>query len=173
MPDRFIRAVCIGGLAAALAGIGTPVSAQKTESGPGSLTAARKYLEGRWSLMTFDVFPPGQPPVSVKGQGTLTYDDFGNMQVEIRVAPDVVEPLREAGVPTNNGTLSMSGRTAIDLQQHTLTYFLPKQPPLGAPSGPLALNRKRYWRVDDKVLTLTTRGDDGKPLSVATWKKVP
>ena len=38
-------------------------------TGPGTLTAARKFLEGRWSLLSFDVFPAGQPPVHVKGEG--------------------------------------------------------------------------------------------------------
>ena len=44
--------------------------------------------------------------------------------------------------------------------------------PAGAPSGPLALNRKRYWVVEGNVLTLTTKADDGKDLSVAKWQKV-
>ena len=66
----------------------------------------------------------------------------------------------------------MSGRTAIDIQARTLTYFFAGQAPLGAPSGPLALNRTRYWQVADNILTLTTRGDDGQPLSVGRWQKV-
>ena len=65
----------------------------------------------------------------------------------------------------------MSGRTAIDMQARTLTYFIAGQAPLGAPSGPLALNRPRYWQVAGNILTLTTRGDDGQPLSVARWQK--
>lgn len=144
----------------------------KPDTGAGTTTAARKYLEGRWGLVSFDVFPPGKAPIKLGGQGSLTYDGFGNMQFEVRIPPDAVEPLRLAGIPSNNGVLSLSGRTVIDMQAHTITYVVPGQPPAGAPSGPLALNRKRHWVVEGNVLTLTTKADDGKELSVAKWQKV-
>ena len=143
----------------------------KPETGPGTTTAARKYLEGRWSLLSFDVFPPGKPVIHVGGQGSLTYDAFGNAKWEVRVSPDVAEPLRLAGVPSNNGVISMDGRAVVDMQAKTLTYFVDGQPPLGASSGPLALNRKRHWVVEGNVLTLTTKSDDGKDVSVAKWRK--
>jgi hypothetical protein len=142
-------------------------------TGPGSLAAARQYLEGRWSLISFDVHPPGRPVIHVEGAGTLTYDAFGNLQMEVRVPPAAVEPLRVAGIATEQGVLSVGGRAAIDMQSRTLTYFTPGQPPLGAPSGPLALNRPRHWEVEGSVLTLTTKGDAGQPLSIARWEKAP
>ena len=152
-----------------------PAARQKgpVSAGPGTLAAARKYLEGRWSLISFEVYPPGQPAIHVAGAGTLTYDGFGNMQMELRVPPSVVEPLRVAGVPTEKGVLSLGGRTAVDMQSRTLTFFLEGQPALGAPSGPLALNRPRHWEVEGQTLTLTTKGADGKPLSVGRWQKSP
>ena len=171
MSNLLLRTVWLGAIIVVAAAMAFP-SAQKAETGRGSLAAARAYLEGRWSLTAFDVFPPDKPPVHVNGQGTLTYDKFGNMDVQIRVPPEAVEPLRLAGVETKNGVLSTTGRTAVDMQQHTITYFLPGQAPLGAPSGPLALNRKRHWEVEGNVLTLTTKSDDGKPLSVARWEKL-
>ena len=33
------------------------------------------------------------------------------------------------------------------------------------------MNRPRHWEVAGSLLTLTTRGDDGKPLSVGRWRK--
>jgi hypothetical protein len=144
------------------------------DTGPGTLTAARKYLEGRWSLISFEVFRPGESPIRVNGAGTLTYDGFGNLTVEIRVADQATERALEAeGIRTTKGAFSTRGRTAIDLQARTLVYFLEGQAPLGAPSSPLALNRPRHWQVEGDVLTLTTKGDDGQPLSVGRWKKVP
>jgi hypothetical protein len=140
-------------------------------TGPGTLAAARKYLEGRWSLISFEVHPPGKPVIHVAGAGTLTYDGFGNMQMELRVPESVVEPLRVAGVPTEKGVLSLGGRTAVDMQSRTLTFFLERQPPLGAPSGPLALNRPRHWEVEGTTLTLTTKDSDGQPLSIGRWRK--
>lgn len=61
-----------------------PVKGGDVDAGPESLTAARKFLEGRWTLESFEVFPPGKPPIALKGAGTLNYDEFGNLRIEIR-----------------------------------------------------------------------------------------
>jgi hypothetical protein len=149
-----------------------PVKMGPVDTGAGSLTAARKYLEGRWTLLSFEVFPPGQPPLQLKGSGTLSYDAFGNLNMEIRVDEATSELLARAGIPTREGVLSTSGRTVVDMQARTLTYMIEGQPPVGAPSGPLATNRPRYWQVEGNVLTLTTKGDDGKPVSTGRWEKM-
>jgi hypothetical protein len=159
----------------ALATAASPAPGQKgpVDTGPGTLAAARKYLEGRWGLLSLEIFPPGAPPLNVKGEGMLTYDGFGNLDVQIRVDQATNDVLRAAGIPTMDGSLSSSGRTVVDMKARTLTYIFKGQPPRGAPSGPLALNRPRHWEVNGNVLTLTTKGDDGKPVSVARWQKAP
>jgi hypothetical protein len=169
--------VVVLGVATVLLGASTssaqPIKLGKVDTGPGTLTAARKYLEGRWGLVSFEVFPPGKPPIRVTGDGMLTYDAFGNLEARIKVPKDSALILEAAGIPTTNGAFSTSGRTAIDLQARTLTYIFSGQPPLGAPSGPLALNRPRHWQVEDNVLTLTTKDKDGTILSVTRWQKAP
>jgi hypothetical protein len=148
-----------------------PILMSEVPGGTGSLVEARKYLEGRWTLQSYEVFPPDQAPIRLNGTGTLTYDQFGNLEIEVRADKDSVPFLSRAGIETTNGVLATKGRTAVDMQAHTLTYMLEGQPPLGAPSGPLALNRPRYWQVDGNVLTLTTKDDQGKPTSVGRWMK--
>ena len=135
--------------------------------GAGSLTAARKFLQGRWALESFEVFPPGKAPIVLKGAGSLNYDDFGNLQIEIRTDEASADLLRAAGIDIRDGRISSEGRTAVDMENHTLTYVVPGQ----AGTGPLALSRKRYWEVKDNLLTLTTKDDAGKPLSVGLWRK--
>jgi hypothetical protein len=98
------------------------------------------------------------------------------MTIEIRVAdPKVAEELERAGIPLNQGMISTSGRTAIDMQARTITYFLQGEPPLlsSRPGGPLSFRRPRHWEVQGNVLTLTTKGDDGKPVSIGRWQKSP
>ena len=152
--------------AAAAAYAGEPRQRSKVDTGPGSLTAARKYLEGRWGLESFEVRPPGKPPIMLKGSGVLNYDDFGNLTMEIRADQDTSDLLRAAGISTK-------GRTAIDLQNRTLTYFLEGQRSgYVTGGGPLAPNRPRHWEVTEDVLTLTTKDDAGAPLSISRWKKV-
>ena len=141
------------------------------ETGPGTLTAARKHLEGRWALLSYEIFPPGQAPLRLDGEGTLLYDDFGNLDMDIRVDEKTALVLEGVGIRTADGVLSTKGRTVIDLQARTLVFVLEQQPAFGVPSGPLALNRPRHWDVTGSELTLTTKGDDGRPLSVSRWRK--
>lgn len=150
-----------------------PIKTSPVESGAGTTEQARKFLQGRWSLMSFEVYPPGAERIAVKGAGTLTYDDFGNLAMEIRVDEAAAQMLNKAGIVTRQGAISTTGRAVIDMQGKKLTYVLEGQPPAGAAAGPLAASRPRYWQVEGDVLTLTTRDDAGSPLSVGTWKREP
>jgi hypothetical protein len=141
------------------------------DTGPGSLAAARKYLEGRWSLQSFDVYPPGKGPLTLKGAGTLTYDAFGNLTMEIRADQAASDLLAAAGIDIRDGIISSSGRTAVDMPNRTLTYVIEGQPT--GDTGPLALRRPRHWQVDGNVLTLTTKDDAGNAVSIGRWQKVP
>ena len=147
-----------------------PVKAGPVSEGPGTITSARAYLEGRWTLESFEVYPPGKPPITLKGSGTLSYDEFGNLKMDIRADQASSDLLRAAGVDIRDGVISTSGRTAVDMQNRTLTYVMEGQAPLIA--GPLAMNRPRHWQVEGTLLTLTTQDDAGKPLSVGRWRKV-
>ena len=146
-----------------------PVKAGPVDSGPQTVASARKYLEGRWVLEAFEIRPPGKAPVALSGTGLLEYDDYGNLRMEIRTDGAAAEALREAGIELRDGVLSTEGRAAIDLQNRTLTYFVEGQAVAGG--GALAMSRPRHWEVTADVLTLTTRDDDGAPLSVSRWKR--
>jgi hypothetical protein len=155
-----------------------PIKGGPVTTGPGTIEAARKFLEGRWTLTSFEVFPVGGKGVQLKGKGngTLSYDAFGNLDMQIRVEDkNTSEELARAGIPITNGVISSTGRAAIDLTARTLTYFLEGQKPLvpTGPAGPLALSRPRHWVVEGNILTTTTRYDDGQPASVARWEKLP
>ena len=104
-----------------------PLPVGKIESGPGTVSEARKFLEGRWALESFEVRPPGKPPIMLKGSGVLNYDDFGNLRMEIRADQASSDLLRAAGINIRDGVISTDGRTAIDLQNRTLTYFVEGQ----------------------------------------------
>jgi hypothetical protein len=157
----------------------TPIVAGQrgpVDKGPGTLAAARKYLEGRWDLQTFDIMPPGQATIHLTretGRGTLVYDDFGNLEMDIKVDEPTAKLLGAAGIATKSGSLYSKGKTAVDMQGRTLRFILDGQPPTGAASGPIALNKLRHWAVDGNVLTLTTKDDAGKVVSVGKWQKAP
>ena len=150
-----------------------PVKGDDVNTGPESLTAARKFLEGRWTLEQFEVFPPGKPPITMKGAGTLNYDQFGNLRVEIRADEKTADLLRAAGVETRDGVISTDGRTVVDLQNRTLSYVLPGQT-VGAPApGPLSPSRLRHWEVKGDLLFLSTWDENNRPLSTGRWRRMP
>jgi hypothetical protein len=148
-----------------------PLAMGPVDTGPGTLASARRFLEGRWQLETFEIHRPGQPPLLLKGSGTLIYDDMSNLRMEVRTDEASADLLRAAGVDIRDGMISTEGRTAIDLQNRTLTYALGGQAPL-VQGGPLAMDRPRHWVVDGDILTLSTKDDAGRPLSVARWKRM-
>jgi hypothetical protein len=148
-----------------------PLAMGPVDTGPGTLASARRFLEGRWQLETFEIHRPGQPPLLLKGSGTLIYDDMSNLRMEVRADEASADLLRAAGVDIRDGMISTEGRTAIDLQNRTLTYALGGQAPL-VQGGPLAMERPRHWVVDGDILTLSTKDDAGRPLSVARWKRM-
>jgi len=117
------------------------------------------------------VFPPNAEKIAVPGSGVMTYDDFGNLRMEIRTDERTAARLEGVGIFMDRGVISSDGRTTIDLVKKTLTYVLEGQPPAGAPVGPLATSRPRYWEVDTDTLTLSTKDDSGRTLSIAKWKR--
>ena len=149
-----------------------PVQGGPVDTGPESITSARKFLQGRWGLEQFEVFPPGKPAITLKGSGTLDYDDFGNLKIEIRADEQSADLLRAAGIEIRDGLISSDGRAVVDLQHRTLTYILSGQA-VGAPAaGPLSPSRPRHWEVKGDLLFLSTRDEAGKPLSTGRWKKI-
>ena len=157
--------VIIGGCAPRV--IGGPVA-----SGTGTLAAARKYLEGRWGLLSFEVRPPERGLIQVKGEGTLLFDDFGNLEMEIRTDEATGQALAAAGIPLEKGRLSVKGHTALDMAHQTLTFVPQGQPLIVPPSGPLAAIYPRYWTVDGDVLTVGTKDNLGNPTTIGRWRKL-
>ena len=164
-----VAAVLAATLACSAAPRQRAVEGGPVDTGAGTLTAARKYLEGRWTLESFELRPPGKAPITLKGQGTLSYDASGNLTMNIRTDEKTADMLRASGIDIRDGVISTEGRTAIDLQNHTLTYVLQGQAPLTR--GPLGTDRPRHWAVEGDVLTLTTKDDAGQPLSIGRWRK--
>ena len=178
MKGRMRRIWSVLGVATLLATAPVSTAAPGQGTPPGrvggsavTLKDARKFLEGRWGLVSFEVRPPGGAPIVLKGSGVLEYDDFSNLRMEIRADQASSDLLRAAGINIRDGLISTEGRTAIDLQNRTLTYFVKGQPAQG--EGPLAMNRPRHWEVTADTLTLTTRDDKGAPMSISRWQKSP
>jgi len=171
---KYVRAMLSVPLVVAVASTAACTYKPRTDppnTGPGSVKVARQYLEGRWTLVSFAIYPPNAAPVQVKGTGTLVYDDFGNLQMDLNVDEASAALMQKAGIPIDKGRFSTSGRTVVDMQGRTLTYILDGQAAVGGAAGPLAMSRPRHWERDGNTLTLTTKDEKGQPLSVGKWQK--
>jgi hypothetical protein len=146
-----------------------PIKGGAVDTGPQTLTAARTFLEGRWTLESFEVRQAGKPPIVLKGAGTLLYDNMGNLKMDIQADEASADLLRQSGIDIRDNRISTDGRAALDLQKHTLTYVLQGQAPLI--KGPLGMERPRHWVVEGDTLILTTQDDAGQPLSIGRWKR--
>ena len=167
-----VAALLTGAIACAASERQRPVSMGPVATGAGTTAAARKFLEGRWLLESAVITPPGGKPITLKGTGVLNYDDFGNLDMNIKADEASSDLLRAGGLVIPDGVISTSGRTAIDMQNKTLTYIVEGQASaMKTGGGPLSPNRPRHWEVTGDVLTLTTKDDSGAPLSVSRWKK--
>jgi len=149
-----------------------PMRTSKVPTGAGTLAAARRYLEGQWQLQSFDLMAPDGTAVPIHGTGMLVYDAYSNLKMDIRVDEESMPVLERAGIALTDRMIAFAGYTAVDMQAHTLTYMLEGQPKNVPPTGPLAPNRPRHWDVTGDVLTLTTKDDAGKPVSISKWAKV-
>ncbi len=176
MPRLSCRAVIGIVLSAAVVGCASaptnrPLKVGAVNSGPGTLTEARQYLEGHWTLVSFDIFPPGEPPIHAAATGTMVYDDFANMDIVMQFNPESATLAERIGMPIKDGVLKTSGRTVIDIGSRSLSYVLEGQQGVRVATHPLDTNRPRYWEVSGDTLTLRTKSDAGDVLSVSVWRK--
>jgi len=167
-----VVAACLAVSACGAAAGERPIQGGPVDTGPGTLSSARGFLQGTWALESFEVRPPGKPPLRLTGAGILKYDDSGNLSMRIEADEKSSDVLRALGIDIRDGAISTEGRTAIDLQNRTLTYVVEGQAPLTR--GPLGTDRPRHWVVEGgSVLVLTTRDESGQPLSIGRWRKSP
>src|SRR5262245_64257280 len=111
MRNTLFSVLIAGGLAATVACSAAPrqrpVEGGPVSTGTGTLTSARKFLEGRWTLESFEVRPPGKEPIVLKGQGTLSYDASGNLTMNIRTTDEKTSDLlRASGIDIRDGAIS-------------------------------------------------------------------
>ena len=170
-----LRSMTLATVAAAFVTIGgcasKPIGRGPVDTGAGTLAAARKYLEGRWELLSFEVPCPGRDAIQLNGDGTLLFHGIGTLAMESRTAETTGQALSEAGIPNEKGRLSVKGRTAVDMAHQTLTFVPQGQPLIVPPSGPLAAIHPRHWTVEGDVLTVVTKDNLGNSTSVNRWRK--
>src|SRR3954467_15581154 len=108
----------------------------------GSVEAARRELEGTWTLVSLEAAPQsGGPRAQITASGTLVYDEFGNLTIDAHTTdPDAPVAAREVSI------VSFKGRAVInvpksELQMMALTGNVD-------PNEVLAPERKRKYAFE-------------------------
>jgi hypothetical protein len=158
-----------------------PLNTTPIASGAGTMEVERKKLQGRWMLVSLTVVSENGRKAAVDATGVLTFDGFGNLQIEYRMSESGRQTLESLGIKVPNPVLSTAGNVAIDPAGKQITYVgsenqkkaLGFDPDLAARrANPFTLERVRYYRFeDDNALTLMTRHDDGSEGATAVWKR--
>ena len=125
-----------------------PLATTRIASGPETLAEARKFLEGRWALESFEVHPPGKLPITLKGSGVLNDDDFGNMRMEIRAEEAASDLLRAAG-DQYYGRRPLERWPHSDRSAESHPHVFRRRPTFldGHGRRPLTLNRPRHCHM--------------------------
>ncbi len=136
-------------------------------------SAACTDLEGNWSLLSFTIYPPNGAPVEMRGAGTLWFDDFGYVMMTLDADAASAALLTEAGVPMQKNRFFTWGKVVVDRRNKTLTYvrYISEGRYPAVTARPMAVERLFYWNVTGGTLTLTTKDESGRPLSIGRWRR--
>ena len=151
-----------------------PVKGGPTNTGPGSLEAVRRQLQGTWQLTQFEMYPEPGKPVVLNAQALLTYDDFGNLTVK----GEVRQALPGESAPPKNPMLNYSGRAVIDpvRQEMRLQDATSEMEGTGKvdPAVKKELDPSRVRKFEftsDGLLKISILDAKGQVASVATFKR--
>ena len=184
MMQRWTSTIAIGLILAAISACkgGTssrPYRTSAVASGPNTIEATRKQLEGTWTLVSLVVHNTSGARATSQGTGTLTWDAFGNLKIEYRLSDAGLKALEAIGVRPPTPVIVTEGRAVINTQDKAIQYVPPDAPSrpfdpalAAARANPFALERLRYYVFgEDGTLTLSTRHDNGQTAAVSQWKK--
>ena len=145
-----------------------PVKMGAVDTGPGSLEAVRRQLEGSWELISVEAIDPAGKATARKATGRLTYDAYGNLVIAGRLL-DTDQP------PTSvSGLLAYSGRAVIDTPKSRLVLMdiQSRLPSSAAIPAEVSADKVRYYVIEGNMLTMTVKDAAGVTTGRTTWHKI-
>jgi hypothetical protein len=141
--------------------IGDPVN-----TGPGSMEAIRRQLQGTWQLVALESVPPaGGARVPIAATGTLVYDEFANLTLDAR-STDPAAPV----AARERKLLTFKGRAVIDAAKGELKLM--DLTGNADPSEVLAPERRRKYAFEGELLKLSSIGERDEVTAISTWRRV-
>jgi uncharacterized protein RhaS with RHS repeats len=148
-------AVLTGALGCAGAPRERPVKAGPVATGPDTLEAVRRQIEGTWDLVSLQVLTPDGQTVTRPAGGRLTYDAYGNMSME--------------GSGENAQLIAFKGRAVIDPVRREIR--LADLEGSGALPSQASADKVRHYEFDGPLLKTSVRDASGRVTAVVTWRR--
>jgi hypothetical protein len=143
-----------------------PINVGEAATGPGSLAAVRKQLEGSWTLVSYEIVQNGRRQ-RLDATAEMTYDQFGNLNMigELK-NPD---PSRE----TRPALLNYSGRAVIDVEKSELRFVVEnsRDPLPRSVEANVKPENVRHFTIRDSLLELTISDANGQATGFSTWRR--
>jgi hypothetical protein len=141
-----------------------PLNIGPVDTGPGSLEATRRALQGTWTLVSLDVLDASGARQPVKATGRLTYDAYGNMTISGTIENDPVK---------TPALLEFKGRIVIDTarKQFYAADLVAGQPVDAAQLAPVSADKARRYELTSDSLTVTYMDAAGRPTATASWRR--
>jgi hypothetical protein len=143
-----------------------PVKMGDVETGTGSLESTRRQFEGTWDLVSFETYPESGKKVTQQATAVLTYDAYGNMEINGRLTQPGQTAAQAASL------LTYKGKVVIDVEKRQLRVVNPQGDQKQLPAEASTALARQYSFAND-MLTLSMVDTAGRPTASATWKKRP
>ena len=145
-----------------------PVKGGDVNTGPGSLEAVRRQLEGSWELVSLEAIDAAGKATPRKASGRLNYDAYGNLGIAGKLL-DTDQPQTSV-----SGLLAFSGRAVIDAPKSRLVLMdvQSRLPSSEAIPAEVSADKVRYYVIQGNMLTLTVKDASGVTTGRTTWHKI-
>ena len=141
-----------------------PLSGGPVQTGPGSLEATRRALEGTWNLQTLEVVDARGAHRRIKASGQLMYDAFGSMNVRGVVEDPAL---------TDTLVIDFQGRIVIDTVR--LEFYpadlVTDRPVDPSQIVPISPEKVRRYELSGNSLVVTYLDKSAKPTAVIRWSR--
>jgi hypothetical protein len=142
-----------------------PIELGPVDTGAGSLEAARRQLQGEWSLVALETPESSGELTRIAATGVLTYDEYGNFTITGRVEDPRASRLELERM------LTFTGRAVVDPRRQELRLIENTGKGDRLAGTPIALDRVRRYAFDKELLRISTVDANGSITATTTWQR--
>lgn len=145
-----------------------PLDVGPVASGEGTVEFERRRLQGTWKLDRFEVVDSSGNNWVVRAQANLTYDEYGNLQVEGKL----LEPL-PGQTALEHPLLGYSGAIVIDPVRHQFRLADVQSVGKVDPALGTAIDTAhvRRYELTPKTLRIWYLAPDGRTTAIASFSR--